>query len=89
MRILLQQVRRRLYLRSMGVWTVYAYLAADFKHSQQAIDFALKHGITGVQLSVQFVDGEIEEVRLPELEEREPANAPRVGNREFALAAAN
>ena len=69
MRILLQQRRRRLCLRSMGVWTVYAELAVDFEHSQRAIDFALQYVLTGVQLSVQFVDAEIEGVRLPELEE--------------------
>ena len=48
---------------------MYAELAVDFEHSQRAIDFALQYVLTGVQLSVQFVDAEIEGVRLPELEE--------------------
>jgi hypothetical protein len=67
MKILLQQVRSRLYFRSMGVWTVYAQWGFDFQNSQRAIEFAAQHGITGVQLVVQAPGAPDEIVPMPDL----------------------
>jgi hypothetical protein len=66
MRILLQHVRSKLYFRSMGAWTVYPQWGFDFQSSQRAFEFAVNHGITDVQLIVQFPDGDDEIVPMPE-----------------------
>ena len=62
MKILLQHVRTQLYLRSLGNWTVNHHEAHDFRHSQQAIDFARENGLTGVQIAVKFSDSHFDEV---------------------------
>jgi len=62
MKILLQHVRTKLYVRSLGNWTMNPAEAYDFQHSQRAIDFARDHGLTSVQIAVKFVDSQFDEV---------------------------
>lgn len=61
MKILLQHARTRLYFRGLGDWTSTPQDAFDFQHSQKAIDFAHKNGLTGVQIAVKFIDGQFDE----------------------------
>jgi hypothetical protein len=72
MKILLQHVRSKLYFRSMGVWTVYPQWGYDFQNSHRAFEFAVSHGVTEVQLIVQFPDGADEIVPLPDSQESAP-----------------
>ena len=65
MKILLQHVRTRLYLRSLDGWTANPYEACDFQHSMHAIEFAEKHQLQEVQLVVRFPDEECVTVPLP------------------------
>ena len=76
MKILLQHSRTQLYVRGLGDWTPDVNLAHDFEHSQKAMDFAREHYISGVQITVKFVDSECDEVvplpppPLPEIARR-------------------
>jgi hypothetical protein len=62
MKILLQHVRTKLYVRSLGNWTPNPVEAYDFQHSQRAIDFARDHGLNSVQIAVKFIDAQFDEV---------------------------
>ena len=62
MKILLQHVRTKLYVHSLGNWTPDPVQACDFQHSQRAINFARDHALTAVQIAVNFVDGQSDEV---------------------------
>jgi hypothetical protein len=62
MKILLQHVRTKLYVRSLGNWTLDPAEACDFQHSQRAIEFAREHGLTAVQIAVNFADTQFDEV---------------------------
>ena len=62
MRILLQHARTLLYFKGLGAWTSSPFEALDFQHSQRAIDFARRHGIVGVRIAVEFMDGESADV---------------------------
>jgi hypothetical protein len=62
MKILLQHARTRLYFRGLGDWTANAHDAFDFQHSQRAIEFAHREGLTGVQIAVKFIDSQFDEV---------------------------
>jgi len=62
MRILLQHARTRLYLRGLGDWTATTHDAFDFQHSQRAVDFAVRNGLSGVQIAVKFIDSQFDEV---------------------------
>ena len=66
MRILLQHVRTKLYLKSLGTWKANPYEAYDFEHSQRAIDFASENKLQGVQILVKFIESQFDEaVQLP------------------------
>jgi len=54
MKILLQNVRTKLYFSLLGVWTADPNLAYNFRHSGQALDFTRKNELTDVQLVVKF-----------------------------------
>ena len=62
MRILLQHVRTRLYLRNLGYWTANPFESLDFEYSQKAIEFAREHNISDVQIAVTFADSQFDEV---------------------------
>ncbi|HSU57393.1 MAG TPA: hypothetical protein VLT36_25345 [Candidatus Dormibacteraeota bacterium] len=62
MRILLQHARTRLYLRAPGNWTANPFEAIDFQHSQNAIDFARQHSMSGLQIAVRFNDSDSDEI---------------------------
>jgi len=62
MKILLQHVRTKLYVRGLGNWTPHPVEAYDFQHSQRAIDFARAHGLSSVQIAVKFIDAQFDEV---------------------------
>ena len=62
MKFLLQHLRTNLYLRSLGSWTDNPDEAHDFKHSQRILDFVQNNGLSGVQISVKFLDGQFDEV---------------------------
>jgi len=62
MKILLQHARTRLYVRGLGDWTASPQDAFDFQHSQKAVDFALQHALTGVQIAVRFIDSQFDEI---------------------------
>ena len=74
MKILLQDSRTQLYLRSLGNWTANHYEAMDFQHSQRAIDFVRYHKIAGVQIVVKFLDSQFDEI----VSLRAISNRPRV-----------
>jgi len=61
-KILLQQVRTQLFLKSEGSWTANPYEALDFELSQRAIDYASNHQLKGVQIVVKFIDGQFDQV---------------------------
>jgi hypothetical protein len=68
MRILLQHARTRLYLKGLGDWIANPFEALDFQQSQRAIDFALKHHLSGVQIALKSPDCDADEiVPLPPL----------------------
>jgi len=76
MKMLLQHIRTKLYLRSLESWTANPHEAHDFQHSQRAFDFARENKLTGVQLAVKFVDSEFDEVfPIPSLDR--PAHSPK------------
>lgn len=56
MKILLQNTRTLLYVRSTDSWTRSEFEARDFQHSQKAIDFAHAHKLQEIQIAVKFVD---------------------------------
>ena len=56
MKILLQNLRTKLYFNLLGVWTENPSLAYDFRHSSRAVDYARLNGLTDVQLVVTFAD---------------------------------
>ena len=58
MKILLQNVRTKLYFSLLGVWTAKPGLAYDFRHSDRALDFARANELTEVQLVVRFEDSQ-------------------------------
>lgn len=62
MRILLQHTRTGLFLRSLGNWTANAAEGHDFQHSQRAIDFAVEHKLSSVQIAVKFIESEFDEI---------------------------
>ena len=68
MKILLQDTRTLLYVRTPGSWTRSEFEARDFGHSQKAIDFAYEHHLEDIQIAVKFVDSAFDEVApLPPL----------------------
>ena len=62
MKILLQHLRTKLYLRSIGSWTAKCEEAHDFQHSQRLIDFVRDNRLEGVQIAVKFDEAEFDEV---------------------------
>jgi hypothetical protein len=54
MRILLQNVRNKLFLRGEDVWTADPDAARDFQRSQDLYDFVSEHQLQDVQLVVKF-----------------------------------
>ena len=56
MKILLQNLRTKLYFNLLGVWTDKPSMAYDFRHSSRAMDYARLNGLTDVQLVVNFED---------------------------------
>ena len=56
MKILLQNLRTKLYFNLLGVWTDNPSLAYDFRHSSRAVDYARLNGLADVQLVVNFED---------------------------------
>ena len=56
MKILLQNLRTKLYCDLLGVWTDNPSLAYDFRHSNRAVDYARLKGLADVQLVVNFED---------------------------------
>jgi hypothetical protein len=56
MKILLQNLRTKLYFNLLGVWTDDPELAYDFRHSGRAVDYAHLNGLTDVQLVLNFSD---------------------------------
>jgi hypothetical protein len=61
MKILLQHMRTRLFLKSLGNWTANPYEAFDFEHSQRAVEFAEQNNLHGVQILVKFIDSQFDE----------------------------
>ena len=62
MRILLQNPTNKLFVSRKDHWTPSAHLAFDFRHSQQALDFARTEKLRNVQLVVKFEDSQWDEV---------------------------
>lgn len=62
MKILLQQIRTRLFLKNAASWTANPYEALDFESSQRAIDCAATERLTGVQIVVKFIDGQFDQI---------------------------
>ena len=62
MKILLQHLRTKLYLRSAGSWTDKFEEAHDFQHSQRLIEFVRDNRLEGVQIAVKFDKAEFDEV---------------------------
>lgn len=62
MKILLQQTRTQMFLKTVDAWTANPYEALDFEHSQRAIEFAHEHHMNGVQIVVKFIDGQFDQV---------------------------
>jgi hypothetical protein len=56
MKIFLQDKRTQLYLMGLGQWTKTSAEAIDFTNSDQAIEFALRHGLSGTQVVLKFPD---------------------------------
>ncbi|TAL05252.1 MAG: hypothetical protein EPO07_03810 [Verrucomicrobia bacterium] len=62
MKILLQHLRTRLFLRNAGTWTDKVEEAHDFQHSQRVIDFVRQQQLEGVQIMVKFAEPQFDEV---------------------------
>ena len=62
MKILLQHVRTKLYLRSLGSWTANPEEAHDFQHSHRLIDFVQNNQLESVQIAVKFLESQFDEV---------------------------
>jgi hypothetical protein len=56
MRILLQNVRNKLFFRSGEIWTSDADAAFDFQRSQDLYDFVEKNQLADMQLVVKFAN---------------------------------
>jgi hypothetical protein len=54
MRILLQQESNSLYVKGDGNWTGNAAEANDFRSSSLAIDYCVRHRLSGLQLVLKF-----------------------------------
>ena len=54
MRILLQNVRNKLFYRGGDVWTADPDAALDFQRSQDLYDYVDEHQLEGMQLVVKF-----------------------------------
>jgi hypothetical protein len=54
MRILLQNVRNKLFFRGDDAWTADPDVALDFQRSQDLYDFVTDHRLEDVQLVVKF-----------------------------------
>lgn len=62
MKILLQHVRTKLYLRSLGSWTANADEAHDFQHSNRVVEFVQNNQLESVQIAVKFFESQYDEV---------------------------
>jgi hypothetical protein len=62
MRILLQNVQTKLYFCLLGTWTANPHAAHNFRHSEQALEYVHKQGLTDVQLVVKFEDPQWDEI---------------------------
>ncbi|MDB6111055.1 MAG: hypothetical protein JWR69_2805 [Pedosphaera sp.] len=56
MKIFLQDQRTQLYWMGLGQWTKTSGEAVDFINSDKAIEFALRHGLSGTQVVLKFPD---------------------------------
>jgi hypothetical protein len=56
MKIFLQDQRTQLYLMNTGNWTKVSEEALDFFNSDQAIEFALRHGLPDTHVVLKFPD---------------------------------
>ena len=56
MRILLQNVRNKLFFRSEEIWTSDPDAAFDFQRSQDLYDYVEKHQLDAMQLVVKFAN---------------------------------
>lgn len=56
MKIFLQDQRTQLYLMSLGNWTKISEEALDFPNSDKAIEFALRHELSGIHVVLKFPD---------------------------------
>lgn len=62
MRILIQNVKTRMYYSLLDIWTRNPQHAYDFRHSDYAFDFARRNELRDVQLVVKFIDAEWDQV---------------------------
>ena len=62
MKILLQNVRSRLFFCREDVWTARPDVAFDFQHAAWLRDFVAKHHLREVQMVVKFEHPELLEV---------------------------
>jgi hypothetical protein len=56
MKIFLQHKCTLLYFIGTGTWTQFSREARDFTSYDQAVDFAMKHELTDVQVVLKFAD---------------------------------
>jgi hypothetical protein len=63
MKVVLQCVRTRNYVRGVGSWTAIPEQALEFTELVSALDFALEHSLTGVRPVIRS-DYSVAEVHL-------------------------
>ena len=71
MKVLLQDLKTKLYFRQLGSWTEDVEKARNFPNSLNAINFCNAHGLKEVRVLLKFKQ-ERYDVALPILEHREP-----------------
>ena len=64
MRVLLRNTNSGLFLQEGQSWTAARMEARDFNHSTDAIEFAVKAGLHGVEIVFSFDDAQYD-VRVP------------------------
>jgi len=71
MKVLLQNLKTKLFFKEIGIWTADIEKARDFPNSLNAINFCNANGLKDVQVLLKFKQ-ERYDVALPLLEHREP-----------------